>query len=271
MARIFEAYPTLRHMSNAPPPYSEPTIPATPATSATPVTPLVTQTPRLWRGYGDAEDWSESPAGRRAISQLRRYLIEVLAFTFEADVTVFKAVLGQIDDTKTTLSESEHASLLALAHLIKSMRTKVGKPEWLTIPDSDCTMIIEAVSKPVKFLKLDDSFVFKLLASYADHQCDPSRWTMTLVAQRIPWLAKYRSVWGEGLRALGGTVRSHVDLAQLVAQDEGVRKLLGESMIKWQESRGLEGLVIDGSDYPTGGFWDLAKAVDPWEGGYWWR
>ncbi len=262
MPRIFEAYPTLRYTSNAPPPYSEPALPATPASSRS------TQTPLAWKNYGIFEDGSESPAGRRAISQLRRYLIEVLAFTFEADMTIFNAVLGQIDDTKTTLSKPEHASLLALAHLIRSMRAKVGKPEWLTIPDGDRTMVTEAVSKPVKFLKVNDTFVFKLLASYADHQCDPSRRTMTLVAQRIPRLAKYRSVWFDSLLALGATVRSHVDVAQLVADDEGVRKLLGEAMIKWQKRRGLEGLVIEGRDDSTREFWDLVKAVDP---GCWWR
>lgn len=115
------------------------------------------------------DDWSESPAGRKAISQLCRYLIELLAFTFEADMTIFNAALGQIDNTKTTLSEAEHAFVLALGHLIKSMCAKVGQPERLTIPDSDCVMVIEAVSKPVKFLKLSDSFVLKLLASYADY------------------------------------------------------------------------------------------------------
>jgi hypothetical protein len=257
MPRIFEAYPTQRYTSNAPPPYSERTLPATPAP------PLITQTPRLWKDYGNVDDWSKSPAGRKAISQLCRYLIEVLAFTFEADMTIFNAALGQIADTKTTLSQAEHASLLALAHLIRSLRAKVGQPEWLTIPDSDFTMVIEAVSKPVKLLKLPDNFVFKLIASYADHQCDPSKRAMTLVAQRIPWLAKYRSVWGDRLRALGATVRSHVDVARLVAHDEGVRKLLGEAMIKWQEKRGLEGLVIKGRDDSTLDLWDLAKAVYP--------
>jgi hypothetical protein len=132
-------------------------------------------------------------------------------------------------------------------------------------------MVIEAISKPVKFLKFHDSFVFKLLASYADHQCDPSRWTMTVVAQRIPWFAKYRSVWGDGLRALGATVRSHIDVAQLATNDEGVRKLLGEAMIKWQERRGLKGLVTQGRDDSTSEFWDVAKAVYPQEGGFWGR
>jgi hypothetical protein len=263
MARIFEAYPTLRYMSNAPPPYSEPTLPPTPAP------PLITQAPRLWKDYGNMDDWSKSPAGRKAISQLCRYLMEVLAFTFEAEMTTFNAALGQIENIKTTLSEAEHASLLALALLIRSMRAKVGKPEWLTIPNDDCTTVIKAVSKPVKFLNLPNSFVFKLLASYADHQCDPSRWTMTLVAQRIPWLTRYRSIWGDGLRALRATVRSHVDVARLIAHDEEVRKLLGEAMIKWQERRGLEGLVIEGRDGSTGDCWDLVKAVYPCEGGFW--
>ncbi|KAF2827211.1 hypothetical protein CC86DRAFT_405352 [Ophiobolus disseminans] len=172
MTRIFEAYPTRRNTNNAPPPYSEPTIPTTPAP---PSPPLVTQTPSTRKGYRSFKDWSESPAGRKAIAQLRRYLIEILAFTFEADMTVINAVLSQADGTKTTLSDAEHASLLALAHLIRSMYPKVGKPEWLTIPDSDITMITEAVSKPIKFLKLDGCLVFELLASYADHQCDSSK------------------------------------------------------------------------------------------------
>lgn len=83
---------------------------------------------------------------------------------------------------------------------------------------------------------------------------------MTLVAQRILWLVRYRSVWGDGLRVLGATVRSHVEVARLVAHDQGVRKLLGEAMIKWHERRGLECLVIEGRDDSTFDFWDLSKA-----------
>jgi hypothetical protein len=44
MTHIFEAYPTLRDTSNAPPPYSEPTL------STTPALPLITETPTSLEG-----------------------------------------------------------------------------------------------------------------------------------------------------------------------------------------------------------------------------
>ncbi|KAH7094540.1 hypothetical protein FB567DRAFT_6031 [Paraphoma chrysanthemicola] len=286
MPRIFEAYPTLRQPNDAPPPYSEHTVPSSLATStpeisspaisapaaSTPAPILNTHTPRHQQTFGTLADWSERPAGKRAISQLLRYLIEILAFTFDADMTILNAALGQSEDDATVLIENERASLLALSHLIRSMNAKVGNSEWLTVPDNDYTTVLEAVSKPVKFLKVrvEESFVFGLLASYVDHECDPARRTMTLVAQRIPGLLKFRSVWGDPLLMLGATVRSHVDIVLLITESESIRKVLGEAIIKWQERRGLQSLVIQSTVQATHGYWEMAKAVGARERDSWW-
>lgn len=64
----------------------------------------------------------------------------------------------------------------------------------------------------------------------------------------MQWLAKCRSVWSDSLLALGATMRSQIDVALLVADDEGVEKLLGEAMVGWQERRGLTELIIESRD-----------------------
>lgn len=215
------------------------------------------------------ENWSKSPAGSDAISQLRRYLIEIVAFTFEADMAIINAALSQIADNKSILSEAERASLLALAQLIRSISAKVDKAEWPTVPNSDCTMLVDAFAKPAIFLKMRECFVFKLLASYAEHQCGPTEWKMTIVAQQIPWLMRCRSLSGDGLEALGATVRSHIDVVQFAAPNEEVRMLLGEAIINWQKGRRLQGLRTKGKDDDFE-FWGLRKALIKQEVGSWW-
>jgi hypothetical protein len=218
MARIFEAYPNPQDpASAAPPPYSEADVGGLTADVSSDVvkatgTP-VPQTPILWDSYDDDGEWSESPAGRASISRLRRYVIEILAFTFEMDLNLLSVALGQLPNTTSLLSTEERHDLHSLATLIRNMRPKVGQPSWLTVLDRDRALVIESVSKPVQILNLDGKFVFRLLDSYCDHRCDSVKRRRTLVSRQIPMLAKYQYVWFDGMLKLGRTVKSHVDLA----------------------------------------------------------
>jgi hypothetical protein len=67
----------------------------------------------------------------------------------------------------------------------------------------------------------------------------------TLVARQIRYPAMYQSVWLAGILKLRRTVKSHMDLAQRVANgDEELRILLGEGVTEWQSRRGFEGLIL---------------------------
>jgi hypothetical protein len=71
-------------------------------------------------------------------------------------------------------------------------------------------------------------------------------------------------VWDEKLLASGAMVKSHVDIAVLVASNnKGLRKLLGKGMVEWQEMQGLEELQMHKKNKDAWGIAGLVVAVWP--------
>jgi hypothetical protein len=171
MTRTFEAYLDLQDpRSAAPSPYPEADVFELPIdvveSAELPTTPIRVS----WAKYNDGNKWRQSPAGTASIMTLLRYMVEIIAFTFGMDLGLLNAALDQPPNAISVLSADDRNDLRGLANLIRSMQSKIGRPSWLTVADSDCALVIEGVSKPVNILKLDGNFAFQLLDSYCDHQ-----------------------------------------------------------------------------------------------------
>lgn len=94
------------------------------------------------------------------LEQLRRYIIEIMGFTFDADFTLLSKALGQTAPctcpTKSILTPEERTKLLSLAKLINEIKPKMTSGNsWLTVRYAERDAIAEAVVRPAHYVGLD--------------------------------------------------------------------------------------------------------------------
>lgn len=93
------------------------------------------------------------------LEQLRRYIIEIIGFTFDADFTILNEALGQTAPctcpTKSILTPEERANLLSLATLINEVKPKLTSGNaWLAVRYVEREAIAEAVVRPSHYVGL---------------------------------------------------------------------------------------------------------------------
>ncbi|KAF2475782.1 uncharacterized protein BDR25DRAFT_350068 [Lindgomyces ingoldianus] len=180
---------------------------------------------------------------RDLVIQLRRYLIEIMTFAFNADFALLNQALGQhtlttsvsISTTNSTLTEDERAELLRLALISKDLYGKQRGHQWLTTHDSDRRAIADAIVIPALQLELDPGYILKIISTYADHQCDETKREHTLISLKIPyplWLFRHLTFL---LSLFGHHLHSHARIIRATAPDGHVRAVLGDAMKVFQE------------------------------------
>lgn len=114
----------------------------------------------------DDTSTSTSPAQnsvrRTPLEQLRRYLTEIMGFTFDADFDLLNKALGQTAcctcPAKSILTSEERATLLRLATLIDEVGPKLIQGNaWLTVRFEEREAIANAVVRPAHYLGLEVS------------------------------------------------------------------------------------------------------------------
>jgi hypothetical protein len=172
----------------APPPY----VKADPRQSSTPKASSPAGKAR-WDSFDDKKQYTRSPECAQAITQLSRWLLKILAFTFEADMAALSSTSTKtVTGRATILAESERQSLLQIALLLKKMCKKVGCSDWYITPLGDRQHIIDTITKPCKVLNVDTGFAMTLLASYATHHCEPATRSSKVLSKRVPYFFRYR-------------------------------------------------------------------------------
>jgi hypothetical protein len=254
-----------------PPPYTE--IDPNPPTSHM----LVVEECRLWFVSTDYLAYCASPRGRRAIAQLRRWLTEIMAFTFEADPELLAAGVQQSIDTPvempSILSDEERATLLDLAHLIKSVHARIDPDAKLfiirqSITQSNQIRHIEAISKPAYALDLDQAYVMEVLSSYTGHQCRPEARSHTLVSIGFsPRFRRLKELLWLGRPYLNDTLAAHARIVARAAISDDVCRVLEGAMVEFKERNGVGKLGRDEDDLVFSyalGFWELGRALTAW-------
>ena len=94
------------------------------------------------------------------LEQLRRYIIEIMGFTFDADFTLLNKALGQTAPCtcppKSILTPEERTKLLSLATLIKEVKPKMTSDNaWLTVRCAEREAIADAVVRPAHYVGLE--------------------------------------------------------------------------------------------------------------------
>ncbi|KAF2105964.1 hypothetical protein BDV96DRAFT_638471 [Lophiotrema nucula] len=206
---------------------------------------------------------------RHKEEQLRKFLLEVISFTFDLDGDKLKTVLdSSTDSTKnpstnnsSILSEEEQEALLHLSTTINNLRHKCLKNQWLTTLRKDREYVISTVIEPASSLNTHEVYALDILSTYADHRCQPALQKYTLFNH---WKRPYKN-WlknlGIGDLELQWTIASHAIIVEEIAPNDAVRQLFGEAIEEFQRVKKLKGR---GLSYPRPirkGFLDLKIAL----------
>lgn len=204
---------------------------------------------------------AESTTGVNATAQLSRWLLEIIAFTFEINTPHLDLNLSPNmqppGNRPSILSAQEQRTLLRLAHILQSRRAKVlaDDHEWYRLPNRDqrtlirmiislidCQTVTDNITRPSKALELHTDYVLALISSYADHRCDPAARNLTLVAKRTPRFHIQRFFLFCHMNDLGDTLRMQTVVAARLAFNETVLKQLRDGMTSFRKIRKLQGL-----------------------------
>ncbi|KAF2445162.1 hypothetical protein P171DRAFT_521203 [Karstenula rhodostoma CBS 690.94] len=183
---------------------------------------------------------------RTPVEQLRRYIIEIMGFTFDTDFTLLNEALGQTAlctcPTKSILTPEERAKLLSLATLIKEVKPKMTSGNaWLTVRYAEREAIAEAVVRPAHYVGLTVGYVLEIISTYAVHQCDPSKRALSFISQKKPYFYtfwKCLAFLGPLNIVLGlysNDLWAHAHVIGVTVPCEEVRAVLGNAMQTYQK------------------------------------
>jgi len=153
--------------------------------------------------YSDGTSPPDLPvvfAPRDPLKHLRRYIIEIMGFTFDADFSVLNQALGQDQASPNSiLDQTEQKTLLDLATKTQDLKTKVteggplstGGSQFLTIRSCDREAVAEAVLRPALYSGLSGGYILKIVSTYAANQNDPSKRYFSFIEQMKPCLYSF--------------------------------------------------------------------------------
>jgi len=201
-----------------------------------------------WESLGSSNDNIPGAPNSEPMSttiQLRRYLIEIMAYTFKADFSRLNSQLCQtligpevIDKTITILSTKEQAELLHLSYTVNQLHKMTRQNQFNVATKRDRDMVTNSIIKPARKIKIEPDYVLDLIATYSDHQCLPSKRKRTLVKHHTPMLRCFFST----IR-LQQTLIMHAKVIQSVTasdEDEDARITLGSAQAKVQTRLGFD-------------------------------
>lgn len=201
------------------------------------------------------------------IEQFRRYTVEVLAFTFNADMSALQSAMCLATKSKegkvprySILSTKERADLLNLSHLVRKLHKKITSNELDTTNKSERDLLFTALVKPARALHIPAGFALDFISTYADHECRPKRWKYTLVGHYTPrWFHIRGTLRYWNYRAALGT---HSNMIGAVAPTEHVKHILGRAQQAFEvRKNGKAGFRL--SYWPTRqGFYELGWALE---------
>lgn len=180
---------------------------------------------------------------RDPVMQLRRYLVEIMAFTFNVDSALLNHALGQdtlptsasVSNTNSILTEDERVELLRLALITNDLYGKRGRPQFLATRDSDRRAVADGIVVPALQLELSATYILELISTYANHQCDKTKREHTLLYRNIPYpLCLFRHLTLL-LDLFGAHLYSHALIISTITPNEHVHTVLSNAMRVFQE------------------------------------
>jgi hypothetical protein len=187
-------------------------------------------------------------ATHNPLKQFRRYVIEIMAFTFDADFSLLNRALGQPPiSPDSILTSSERANLLDLATLMQDLEAKIlgsgrlGGTQFFAIRTQDREAVADAVIRPALYLGLRAGYMLEIISAYATHQCNPSKRSFSFIERKKPYLYSFwRSLEFLGpfnfvLGIFTNDLWACAKVIEAVAEQEEVRIILANAMDGYQK------------------------------------
>ncbi|KAF2113615.1 hypothetical protein BDV96DRAFT_647872 [Lophiotrema nucula] len=189
-------------------------------------------------------------ATKRALflRHFRLFILEILAFTFDADFSKLRAALGQrtlqADEPASILTELQRHCLLLISHRVRAMYWRIKNNQWDTVPVGGIYLINRAIIEPTAIVPVETSYALELIATYADHQCEPDKRGKTLVSYHEPRHLRRALFLSFFLCTpdFADTLRSHAKVISAVSPDERVRFILSQAQQDFERNLGLRRL-----------------------------
>ncbi|KAF2874844.1 hypothetical protein BDV95DRAFT_603634 [Massariosphaeria phaeospora] len=170
------------------------------------------------------------------VLQLQRYLIEILAFTFAANIPRISYALGNPQPCTSLLTSRERAALFTLSMLTRTLSAKLGAGNacWLRARQHSRTLLADAIVRPALYLNLDAAYVLLLVRDYTLHECDAGKHSLSFFSRRTPrgWRL-WRPLEGV-LNVFTVDLWRHAGVLQTVAPNDDVCVLLAAAMQEYQ-------------------------------------
>ncbi|CAE6999746.1 hypothetical protein PTTW11_00947 [Pyrenophora teres f. teres] len=185
--------------------------------------------------------------------QLRRYLIEIVAYALDANFDELNTALYKQSityHTNTILSSAERAELLHLSRLIQELCGKTRSNQANTMKRTDMMQVYTAVSYPAMWIGLGED-ALDLVASYADYAEDANvenaRRSKTLLAH---WACNQNRTNGE--RDMKASLNSCTRAIEKISFPNGnVQCVLRRALEKYQQESGIEPVEYGSICYPV--------------------
>jgi hypothetical protein len=215
-----------------------------------------------------------------AAVQLQKYVVEILAYTLDADLAGLNAALcpkiGATSDTHSVtsiLTPEERSELLTLSTAIQDFHQAFIRDGWVLTSDRNRYSLLNAVIDPARYhcCSSGAGYILDLISTYANHQCQPHKRNLTMLGRYVtlqPQFSRYyfsimvkSLLWGTtcsdvsmseyhgnmrpsrySMKQLKETFWTYADIIDIFSPKEGVRLLLGHALLKTQAELGIEKL-----------------------------
>jgi hypothetical protein len=182
------------------------------------------------------------PPGARKLTdrenQLRRYLMEIIAFALDVNFDELNSALYRQpieSNTNTILTDEEREELLHFSRLVQKLGQKMRRNQINTAVRAEVKEVNAAISKPAGIIGLR-CYAVDFVASYAeyaeDSDIETARRTKTLLAH---WTRNPKDWETDTDRDLKGSLNSCARAIEVVAYPkEEVQHVLGRALERYQ-------------------------------------
>lgn len=201
-------------------------------------------------------------------TQMYRYLLDILAFTLGVDCHMLSRALGQKFCTSTTtiLGIQERQDLRQLSLAVQRLHSRELKNQHKSMLLADKDRVLQKIMRPMAETGFQ-AFVLDLIASYADHRGDPTKWQNTSLGywskkrgkrqylsyhidyfvnrktvggfDPMNWRSRKMEAWSRR-RKVVQCLASHMKLLSLIEPSGKVKLVFEQAIGRYQVERGLK-------------------------------
>ncbi|KAF2445434.1 hypothetical protein P171DRAFT_484115 [Karstenula rhodostoma CBS 690.94] len=179
-------------------------------------------------------------------TQLRRYILELLAFTFDADFLLLNEALGQTPspmNSNSILTEVEHAELLRLSTFVQDLGTDLPRlpSTWISQSEGVAAVKTAILNPSTKLVSRKQTpWMLAIISTYAAHRCQPERRALSYLEQNKPLMYNlfrrmtFLGLFNSPMCLFGAKLCEHTCMIRKMAPNDRVRDVLKRAVEDYQ-------------------------------------